>query len=778
MWSLGKKSRCRRLELRKGIQASHPSALKRFWDAGGPGAAALAMAFFAFALSLDLYPPHPLPYREGQFVPADIHSRVAFRVMSPARLEEVKASTPAYFIANEQFIGEIVRAIEATPNDVSAATQPGDVSEAIRSRFALASPQSLEAWRKFASPQAKAELEKHVREFRDALYQTVTVNPSELEVQQQSRKVSELRILFADESAEDTKRLSGVIPLDAAERIQDEARRLSKLFPAALQDSIRAMLTTSLADEATYSYDATRTEEAIAGVVANPPERVYVKYSAGHVLVSGSRPADPYRKDVKLTQHDLTLLQIEHEKNLDQLRRYRPWQYWGGLGGRAMLLGLVTLLLCVYIARLRMDIIRNRASTLALVGTFILMLGVSKVIAVMGWPVEATLLPVLLCAIVLTIGYDQRFAWTASAVFAIFVAMQHRLDMGMFLVYLVSISATVFQLREIRTRSKLLLTGTLSAMAAVVTYWAASVVWGTPWGVFFTNSLWAGGAAVMATLLVQGMLPVIERVFGVATSLTLLEWGDDGKPLLRRMAMEAPGTYNHSLQLGALCEAAAESIGARGLLARVGARYHDIGKINKPDYFIENQAGSSSRHAKLSPAMSLLIIIGHVKDGIELAREYGLPRVLHEFIMTHHGTTLVQYFYKAATEQRKSETDRAPDEVEFRYPGPKPRSKEAAILMLADAAESSVRAMSEPSPGRIENQVHTMISRRLMDGQLSDCDLTLREVHLVEASLIKSLTSMYHHRIPYPTPPGQKPSAGELLAARQDEERRAAAGKS
>jgi hypothetical protein len=161
-------------------------------------------------------------------------------------------------------------------------------------------------------------------------------------------------------------------------------------------------------------------------------------------------------------------------------------------------------------------------------------------------------------------------------------------------------------------------------------------------------------------------------------------------------------------------------------------------------------------HSKLSPAMSLLIIIGHVKDGLELARQYGLPAVLREFIASHHGTTLVQYFYHAATEQRKADMDRAPDEVQFRYPGPKPRSKEAAILMLADASESSVRAMPDPSPGRIENQVHTMVTRRLMDGQLDECDLTLREVHQIEASLIRSICGSFHSRIAYPKMPNPK----------------------
>ncbi len=167
---------------------------------------------------------------------------------------------------------------------------------------------------------------------------------------------------------------------------------------------------------------------------------------------------------------------------------------------------------------------------------------------------------------------------------------------------------------------------------------------------------------------------------------------------------------------------------------------------------MENQFDSPSKHAKLSPAMSLLIITGHVKDGLEMAREYGLPPVLHEFITCHHGTTLVQYFYHAATEQRRvGGMERLPEEIEFRYGGPKPRSKEVAILMLADATESAVRAMSDPTPNRIEAQAHAIITARLMDGQLDECELTLREVHQIEDSLVKSLCGMYHGRIAYPT---------------------------
>jgi hypothetical protein len=377
---------------------------------------------------------------------------------------------------------------------------------------------------------------------------------------------------------------------------------------------------------------------------------------------------------------------------------------------------------------------------------------INKAIMFSLWNERVAVLTVLMAAVILTIVYRQRFALMVAAVLSLLTIYELRMetDLGQFIVLLAGGSAVVLQLREIRSRSKLIEVGAVSAAVVFASAVAAGASLAAPWSVVLPSATWAAGAAILVGVIAQGILPVIERVFHVATSMTLLEWCDASKPLLRRLAMEAPGTFNHSLQLGAMCEAAAEAIGARGLLARAGAYYHDIGKINKPEYFVENQGNMPNPHAKLSPAMSLLIIIGHVKDGLEMAREYGLPTVLREFIASHHGTTLVQYFYHAATEQRKTDMDRAPDEVEFRYGGPKPHSKEVAILMLADAAESSVRAMPEPTPGRLENQVHNMVTRRLMDGQLDECDLTLREVHQIEASLIRSLCGVYHSRIAYP----------------------------
>jgi putative nucleotidyltransferase with HDIG domain len=265
------------------------------------------------------------------------------------------------------------------------------------------------------------------------------------------------------------------------------------------------------------------------------------------------------------------------------------------------------------------------------------------------------------------------------------------------------------------------------------------------------------------------LLPAIEKTFRIATSMTLLDYSDANQPLLRRLAMEAPGTFSHSLLIGSIAEAAAEAIGRNGLLCRVGAYYHDIGKINNPTYFVENELGTTSRHKDLSPAMSQLVIVGHVKDGIEMAREYGLPAVLRQFIETHHGTTLIEYFYDKAKKQyaspggkdagrqgradaaRAAEKEQAePSESEFRYAGPKPQTKEAAIVMLADSVEGLIRTLPEITPAKIEAALHGMAMKRLQDGQFDECDLSLRELSQIEASMSKTLAAHYHARIPYP----------------------------
>jgi len=271
------------------------------------------------------------------------------------------------------------------------------------------------------------------------------------------------------------------------------------------------------------------------------------------------------------------------------------------------------------------------------------------------------------------------------------------------------------------------------------------------WTQVVSDAAQAGGVAMCVGFLVLGILPSIERVFHITTGMTLAELRDPRRPLLRELQQRAPGTYDHSLQVASIAEAAAEAIGADGLLVYVGGLYHDIGKMHKPQYFVENQQGGENRHDSLSPAMSLLVIIGHVKDGIELAREYRVPRDIIHFIESHHGTTLVEYFYHAARQRAEEAGDKeTPQEVEFRYPGPKPLTREAAVLMLSDCVESATRAMSDPTPAQIEGLVHELARKRLLDGQFDQCPLTLSELAKAKEAILTRVCAIHHGRIAYP----------------------------
>lgn len=764
MWPFRKKIRQRRLEVRKNIPRPSIRLWQRLRQRHVIGAVLIVAAFFVGALLMDLLPTDPLPYREGQYLPRDIHSRLPFKVLMEDKLAEAiqnkQSSTPATFNVNKQLLSEIESAFKSLPERLKATTQPADLANDLKKQFGLDDPKVLKAWQKYGEDSQKKAYEKLV----DNVIRRLTELPliKKDQIKDQLQRVATEVVLVAG----DKKTYRSIGDNITEEGIKNEARRLAEGFTPVVRRGVEAYLVAALENRPTYLYDITTTQrdidEARRTVEENPPEEVFKVYEKGAILVSASRRNDgDSQSDEGLSRSDLDLLQREREAYLRGGQT--PWPRWTRLTGRAVILLLLTLLMCFYIVHYMPHIVRNNWRWLAIMAVMLLMLGVSKIlISVMGLNPHAAVLPVLMAAVVMVIAYDQRFALAISSILAAFVALQIRADLSLIIVLISGAAAIIFQLREIRTRSKLVEAAALTAAAVFAVIWAMGLAANEPSKFIFNNGAWGAGCALLVGFIIQGVLPLIERAFKIATSMTLLEWCDASKLLLKRLAMEAPGTYNHSLQLGTMCESAAETIGVRGLLARVGAYYHDIGKINKPEYFIENQQGTTSKHDKLSPAMSLLIIIGHVKDGLEMAREYALPRVLHEFIATHHGTTLVQYFYQQATEQSKNGDERVPDEVEFRYPGPKPYSKEAAILMLADASESSVRAMSEPTSGRIENQVHTMVNRRLMDGQLDECELTLRQVHQIEASLIKSLVSIYHSRIAYPTPAGQKPSAAEL----------------
>ncbi len=385
-------------------------------------------------------------------------------------------------------------------------------------------------------------------------------------------------------------------------------------------------------------------------------------------------------------------------------------------------------------------------------------------------PFRAEIVPVALAATIATIAYGRPTALMLSASIALMVSFSSRVDLCEFILLSSAAAGAILLCGRIRNRMRLIYVGVGVAFVVFATNIGLGVMTGQAVGSLTDGP--AIGALQTTTLfpvqlisesarqavfillcgpLMAGSLPLVEKFFNIQTDLSLLDLSDMRHHLLRQLAQRAPGTYNHSISVAALAETAAESIGAHGLLVRVGACFHDIGKMFKPNYFVENQMPGANRHDALQPAMSTLVIIAHVKDGADLARQHRLPQCVIDFIEQHHGTTLVEYFYRQAT--KKNELDPNADEIpetSFRYPGPKPQTREAAVLMMADAVESASRALIEPTASRLQNLVDQIAMKKLLDGQFDECGLTLLELDTIKLSLVKSLTAIYHGRIKYP----------------------------
>ncbi|HPZ65304.1 MAG TPA: HDIG domain-containing protein, partial [Bacillota bacterium] len=256
------------------------------------------------------------------------------------------------------------------------------------------------------------------------------------------------------------------------------------------------------------------------------------------------------------------------------------------------------------------------------------------------------------------------------------------------------------------------------------------------------------GNGIFSSVVAIGLLPYLESGFGITTAITLLELSDPNRPLLRQLLTKAPGTYYHSIMVGNLAEAAAEAVGADPLLTRVAAYYHDIGKMKRPYFFIENQLSGENPHDKITPNLSALIISAHVKDGVELGRKYRLPPVILDIISQHHGTSLISFFYQQALENNQKRDTVSMDQ--FRYEGPLPQTKEAAIIMLADAVEAGVRSMTKPTSNRIEGLIRKVIKEKLADGQMDECNLTLKDLDQIGDAFVYIMSGIYHSRIEYP----------------------------
>jgi putative nucleotidyltransferase with HDIG domain len=479
----------------------------------------------------------------------------------------------------------------------------------------------------------------------------------------------------------------------------------------------------------------------------------------GEIIVRQGQQID------ELTKRKLTSL----EQELTQ--RAGPKILWHQLGGEFLLVLATYLIFFAYLFFLRRPIFDENRLLL------IISLLFAGIIAFFGVVVRVPsvslyAVPVGVAAVQLTIMFDSRIGLWGTLTLALIGGLILGFDLEFTLATLFAGTLGVFSVRDIKNRGQYFLSGGLVFIGYALTLVAGWLYFGTPTGRLYTDLGYVGANALFVVL-AYPLLWVFERSFDITTDLTLLELSDTNRPLLKELSLRAPGTFNHTLQVANLAEAGADAVGANALLARVGALYHDIGKMLMPTYYVENQRTGDNPHDRLKPRMSALIIASHVKEGLEMGREHGLPQRVLEFVPMHHGTTRIEYFYRRALDQT-DEHDPDVLESEFRYPGPHPHSRETAILMLADGVEAASRSLEDPTRNKLETLIDDIFRARADDGQLNDTDLTFRDLNTIKDTFLSMLSGIYHVRVKYPDQEEQDEAEQAERTASEEEEAAAA----
>lgn len=739
---LGTKSTARRQEIRKNRPDAQPRDWQRLKECGIPQSVAIAAAFFLIATAIMLLRQNVVPFRPGQPINHDIVSRVKFSYYDETKFRLVQTDAysrePRVYKSQPEVWQQLEKDLKSLPVRMSAATEPpadlAAVFDDAGSRTAL---------RQYGSPESTKAFDDAVTAYVQGL----------VDYRNKAAPSLPLMLVAQDDLREERSRgqirvgSEMPIPISHVYAVNDRVQLVpilqslaEKSFPLALQGKMVEYTLTQLKPTHVFDSQATayRKNEAAGAVPRSAGNRNIVPTE---VLVSKQKSF--------LDDGDVSLLRAENRAYLESLKG----AVWKPVFGVVACTLLVTLTMAAYVAAFQPRAVKNYARGGAIAGLLLSMLLLATLAGIGNGPIYLFGTgPTLLTAMILAIAYDRRFAMGIASLHGLLVTIALDQSAAFFLVLWIGVLVAGFLLDDVRTRSKLVEVGGAAAISMMFATSAAGMLELESGQFVLRNCLYTGAAGIAAGFIVLGILPFIEKTFRITTSMTLLELGDPSQPLFRRLQVEAPGTYNHSLQVANLAEAAAKAIGADSLLCRVGAYYHDVGKINKPDYFVENQSDGHNRHINLDPNLSLLIIVGHVKDGVELAREYNLPTSIIPFIQQHHGTTVVEYFYRrACSQQEQRDPTTAISEHHYRYPGPRPRTKEVGIMMLADCVESATRALGDPSPAQIEGLVRDLTMKRLLDRQFDECDLTMKELELIQRSLIKTLAGIYHGRIPYPS---------------------------
>ncbi|MBX3355760.1 MAG: HDIG domain-containing protein [Phycisphaeraceae bacterium] len=694
---------------------------------------------------------------EGRILTEPLLNRVDYQLENEAltrqERELARRIAPRLYVVNRSYLESLRATIEGLPQAVAGKTSVSEVDASLIETFGLDDRSLLllqahqdergptTAWRVAAesfitsiSGRMPLLARDEFQRFATAAGREVVISHGSQDQHTQSVPIGNAAIQLPDG---DPSRFR-----ESLLKIAAEAGFATEVAPIV----VRALLSDP---QPTLRFDEVATL-ARAEAAAAAVEPVMQAHPRGEVI---GMPGDP------ITRERIQRLDEERAQTFARTPVVNRWTNSVGLLGLCALLAGA---LCVGLAIFRPTLLGDIAKLSLLLLGMLVMLLVAVVVSA-SFPRFEGLIAIsvtLLAASSVALLYDRRTAIVTAAAQTSLLALALEEPLGFVLASLLTAVTYVALLRDVRHRSALVRATALTAGVGALAFAFVELVH-TPLGgggvmQVIGAAVFAAGGTFLTGFLLIGALPSMERTFGVVTGLTLAELRDPRQPLLRQLQEKAPGTWTHSLQVANIAEAAAEAIGADGLLTYVGALYHDIGKMNKPEYFVENQVGGQNRHDRLTPAMSLLVIIGHVKDGVELAAEYRLPKAIRHMIEAHHGTTLVEYFFHEAQRRASRDADEPVelDESAWRYPGPRPQTSEAAILLICDAVESATRTLAEPTPARIEQLVHTIIRRRLEDGQFDDCPLTFRQLRTLEESIAKSLGSIYHGRVAYPSTSG------------------------
>jgi hypothetical protein len=686
----------------------------------------------------------------GQVMDETRLARVEVTITDPAATEAdrqlARENTARIFVADSAVINTLVDDVRSLPGVAAAGGSFGQVPADVVERFSL----KPEGWAAARAEWAGGKASEAWNRRCDRLAELLRTHPIVEDAEVKTRPNRSDRLQLVVDGAPTV-----VIPpselLSADDRLL-ESRIGSLALQAGFYGDVLAAVSSRLSYKPapTFHFDVQATREARDKAAANTPQRV-TRIAPGDVL---------YARGGTLTSQALDWAELEQRAYNAQSP---PSQIASDAGaGVAML--IAALGVGAYLGTFASSITARPRRLAALCGLFAgaVIVSCASVLIDAKLMASALVVPSVFLASVLVVAYDRRTGLAVGSLLVVCTALALHQSLEEAVPGLAGVGLMVWQLRTLRTRGTLVRAGLVTGLlTAGVTLLLAAVRMplADASSQMGTEALSVGIGVLMVGFVVLGLLPTIERTFRVVTALSLMELRDPSHPLLRRLQQRAPGTYSHSMNVATLAETAAQAIGGDGLLAYVGALYHDVGKMNRPEFFIENQTGVN-RHDRLPPAMSTLMIVSHVPDGLQLAKEHNLPRPLHHFIEAHHGTTIVEYFFRRAVKQYddtcaagKSRDASCPTEGEYRYPGPKPRTKEVACVMICDASESTARTMADPSAVKIEQMVRAIADKRLADGQFDECELTMAELTTIVSTVSKSLASIYHQRVAYPEAP-------------------------